>query len=83
MAVFVVLGDAHRHHADRLDPRPLRRQVGYGAVEMRAIVQFWSDDDLCVYFDALLSQPMQLIHHVGRVRIAQDLASKLQRRGVN
>ena len=81
--VFVMLRQPDRHHADRLDVRPQRRQIADRLAEILPVVQARRDHQLRVNFDVVFGQPAQLLHDVGRGGIAQARSANAQIGGVH
>ena len=81
--VFVVLRQTDRHHADRLDMRPQRRQIADRLAEVRPVVEAGRDDHLRMNVDVVRGQPTQLLHDVGRGGIAQARSANAQIGGVH
>ena len=74
---------AHRHQGDRRQFRVEREDVDQGPLQVLAVVDPGTDDDLSVHFNARAHQFLQPAKAGGATRVAQHLGAQVRVGGVD
>src|SRR5690606_12375775 len=78
LALRAELRHAHPHARARRELRAERGDYADGAVHLRPVVDAWAEDELCVVVDADPLQARQVLHDLGRPRVADERHPQLR-----